>query len=444
MSTKLDYTQVIKAVYDETNNALKITGGGGGGSGTVTSVDITVPSILSVSGNPITTSGTLAVTLVNESANTVFAGPTSGGAATPTFRSIVSADVPTLNQNTTGTASNITASSNSTLTTLSVLSLPGSQVTGTVPTATNFSGSLSGDVSGTQSATSVNKINGVSLAGLATGILKNTTGTGAPSIAIAADFPILNQNTTGTATNITASSNSTLTTLSALSLPGSQVTGNISGNSANVTGTVAIVNGGTGQTTANTAFNALSPMTTLGDITYEDATPKAVRLAGNTTATKQFLTQTGNGTISAAPSWGVLVSGDIPNNAANTTGTASNITASSNTTLTSLGTSTSTFTLTGGLILTTRTITANLTIDTTTTDYFILCNQSGAITITLPTPVNGRVLVIKDISGTANTNNITLARHASEKIEGLAASKLLQTNFGSWTFTTDGTDWWMV
>jgi hypothetical protein len=65
----------------------------------------------------------------------------------------------------------------------------------------------------------------------------------------AADVPTLNQNTTGTAANITASSNSTLTTLSALSLPGSQVTGNISGNAGNVTGTVAVANGGTGLTT---------------------------------------------------------------------------------------------------------------------------------------------------------------------------------------------------
>lgn len=64
-----------------------------------------------------------------------------------------------------------------------------------------------------------------------------------------ADVPTLNQNTTGTAANITATSNSTLTTLSALSLPGSQVTGNISGNAANVTGIVAVANGGTGTST---------------------------------------------------------------------------------------------------------------------------------------------------------------------------------------------------
>ena len=35
--------------------------GGGGGSGTVTSVALTVPAALAVSGSPITTSGTLAI-----------------------------------------------------------------------------------------------------------------------------------------------------------------------------------------------------------------------------------------------------------------------------------------------------------------------------------------------------------------------------------------------
>lgn len=68
--------------------------GSGGGGGTVTSVALTVPSILSVSGSPVTTSGTFAVTLATQTANTVFAGPTTGGAATPTFRALVKADLP--------------------------------------------------------------------------------------------------------------------------------------------------------------------------------------------------------------------------------------------------------------------------------------------------------------------------------------------------------------
>lgn len=64
------------------------------GTGTVTSVAMTVPAIFSLSGSPITSSGTLAVTLATQSANTVFAGPTSGGATTPAFRALVNADFP--------------------------------------------------------------------------------------------------------------------------------------------------------------------------------------------------------------------------------------------------------------------------------------------------------------------------------------------------------------
>jgi hypothetical protein len=66
------------------------------GTGTVTSVGFTAPSIFSVSGSPITTAGTIALSLVNEAANTVFAGPASGGPGIPTFRSLVAADIPSL------------------------------------------------------------------------------------------------------------------------------------------------------------------------------------------------------------------------------------------------------------------------------------------------------------------------------------------------------------
>lgn len=57
---------------------------------------------------------------------------------------IQAGDVPTLNQNTTGTAANVTASSNGTLTTLSALSLPSSQVTG-LGTAAALNVPASGD-----------------------------------------------------------------------------------------------------------------------------------------------------------------------------------------------------------------------------------------------------------------------------------------------------------
>jgi hypothetical protein len=62
--------------------------------GTVTSVAATLPNIFSLAGSPITTSGTLAITLATQSANRVWAGPTTGSAAAPTFRALVDADIP--------------------------------------------------------------------------------------------------------------------------------------------------------------------------------------------------------------------------------------------------------------------------------------------------------------------------------------------------------------
>lgn len=64
--------------------------------GTVTSVGLSLPSMFSVSGSPVTSSGTLSASLANQNANLVFASATSGSLAQPTFRSLVSADIPVL------------------------------------------------------------------------------------------------------------------------------------------------------------------------------------------------------------------------------------------------------------------------------------------------------------------------------------------------------------
>jgi hypothetical protein len=61
-----------------------------------------------------------------------------------------------------------------------------------------------GDVGNSTAQWNANQINGVSLAGLATGIVKNTTTTGVPSVAVAGDCPTLNQNTSGNAGTATA------------------------------------------------------------------------------------------------------------------------------------------------------------------------------------------------------------------------------------------------
>ena|GEM_PF-3571892 len=61
---------------------------------------------------------------------------------------------------------------------------------------------LAGDLAGTAASPTVAKLSGVSLAGLTTGLLKNTTGTGVPSIATAADIPDISA-TYATATALT-------------------------------------------------------------------------------------------------------------------------------------------------------------------------------------------------------------------------------------------------
>jgi hypothetical protein len=139
---------------------------------------------------------------------------------------------------------------------------------------------------------------------LATGILKSTTTTGALSIAVAADFPTLNQNTTGSAATLTTpraiygnnfDGSAALTQVIASTYGG---TGNgftkFSGATTaektyslpDVTTTILTTNaavtigqGGTGQTTATAAFNALSPITSTGDLIIGNGTNSATRLA---------------------------------------------------------------------------------------------------------------------------------------------------------------------
>lgn len=64
----------------------------------VTSVALAMPSdLFTVSGSPVTSTGTLTATVKTQVANTVWAGPTTGVDASPAFRSLVSADIPAIN-----------------------------------------------------------------------------------------------------------------------------------------------------------------------------------------------------------------------------------------------------------------------------------------------------------------------------------------------------------
>jgi len=85
--------------YDRTANRWQVSENGGAwttllkeGAGVVTSVGLSAPAQFVVTGSPVTSSGTLALAWNTQTANTVMAGPASGGAAVPTFRALVTAD----------------------------------------------------------------------------------------------------------------------------------------------------------------------------------------------------------------------------------------------------------------------------------------------------------------------------------------------------------------
>jgi len=67
----------------------------GSSTGTVTSIGLSLPGMFTVSGSPVTTSGTLTATMANQPANTLWSGPSSGAAAPPTFRALTATDLST-------------------------------------------------------------------------------------------------------------------------------------------------------------------------------------------------------------------------------------------------------------------------------------------------------------------------------------------------------------
>jgi len=80
----------LKAAIDALEIAIA-----GSSSGTVTSVGLTLPNIFTVTNSPVTASGSLTATFTSQAANRFFASP-NGSAGTPTFRSLVSGDLPVI------------------------------------------------------------------------------------------------------------------------------------------------------------------------------------------------------------------------------------------------------------------------------------------------------------------------------------------------------------
>ena len=277
------------------NQAVSLTGSGTTTiSGTypnftISSADQYTGTVTGVTGtSPVSSSGGTAPAIslasgygdtqnpyASKTANYVLASP-NGIAGVPTFRALVASDVPTLNQNTTGSAATLTTgrtisiSGDLSYTSPSFDGSANVTAVGTLATVNanvgsftyasitvNGKGLITAASSGTAPVTSVTATSPVSSSGGTTPAISLASGygdtqnpyasktanyflsapngsAGVPSFRaiVAADIPTLNQNTTGTASN--------------------------------VTGTVALANGGSGQTTAQAAMNAFAGAVTSG------------------------------------------------------------------------------------------------------------------------------------------------------------------------------------
>jgi len=301
-------------------NLLNKANQGGSGSGTVTSVNVSGGTTgLTTSGGPVTTSGTitLAGTLDVDNGGTGAATAsgartnldvpsTSGSGATGTWGISVSGNA--------GTVTNGVYTTGSYADPTWITSIAGSKVSGNITgqagsvanaltAGTGISYSVGTTYDGSVAVTINNSApdQTVSLTG-GTGI--STSGT-YPSFTITNTLPdqvvaLTGAGTTsisGTYPNFTITSNDqyvgTVTsvsgtgTVNGISLSGTVTSSGsltLGGTLSNVslttqvTGTLPIANGGTGQTTASAAFNALSPVTSTGDLIIGNGANSSTRL----------------------------------------------------------------------------------------------------------------------------------------------------------------------
>lgn len=242
------------------------------GAGTVTSVGLAAPGIFTVSGSPVVAAGTLTLTLATQTANVVWAGPAAGAPATPTFRTLVAADLP---------------------------ALPATGLTGIVPVANGGTGLASGTSGGVLGYTAA--------------------GTLASSVALTANQIVLG-----------GGAGATPTPLGSLGTTSTVLHGNAAGApsfaavnlTTTVTGTLPVANGGTGMTSGTSGgipyFSATNTLASSALLT-------ANRLvlgggAGTAPATPLALgtsTQVLHGNAGGAPTWGAVtlttdVTGTLP------------------------------------------------------------------------------------------------------------------------------------
>ena len=369
------------------------------GSGTVTSVNLNAPAMFVTSGGPITGSGTLVLTFATVAANLFLVGPTTGAAAVPTQRAMVFADMP-VSGITAGayTSINATVNAQGVITAIANGGAGGGAGTVTSVNVTAFTGITvsGGPITGSGTIVLATTLSGV-LKGNGTGFVVATAGT---------DY-------------LTPSGNGSALT----ALTGANVSGNIPGNAANVTGTVVVANGGTGAVTLTGLLKGN------GTLAFTAAT-----------AGTDYLTPSGNGSLLTALNATQLTSGTVPT-ARQGTGVANNTTflRGDQTWVTPAGSGTVTsvnvasfagITSSGGPITGSGTITLSTTLSgvlkgngtgfvvaTAGTDYLAPAGDGSGLTNLTAANIAGGVTVIHGGTGlSAVTLGDTLYASATNKI----------------------------
>ena len=399
-----------------------------------------------------------ALLVVDQAANVVYAGPTAGPAAPTSFRSLVNADLP---------ASGVTANTYGSSSAIPILTVNAKGVITSATTA-GFTGGLSYQGSWNASTNTPTLVSSTGVNGYyyVVSVAGSTNLNGITDWQIG-DWAIFN----GTIwqkidqTNLVSSVNGQV--------------GAVSIGYADLAGTIptwAIANGGTGQTTAGAAFNALSPITTTGDLILGNGANSATRLGIGTNgylltvvggtaawaaAPAAGVTSFAGGTTGLTPASvttgaislaGTLVVGNGGTGATTLTGYVkgtgtSALTASStipNTDITGLGTmstqNANSVAVTGGAIDGTT-----IGVTTASTGAFTTVSASGVITSTVltgtaPFTVASTTQVANLNAATAGTaGSATTATTATNLAGGVASQIPYQTGAGATAFIANGT-----
>jgi alpha-tubulin suppressor-like RCC1 family protein len=263
-----------------------VSGGGGGGGGTVTSVDISSSSDgLSISGGPIINSGTINMSLANDLA--AVEGLTGTGGVERTAED-------------TWSTYPITSSGKALLAGENAATQRMTLGLGFLATLNTVSGGASGTIAdGTITNDDIAASAGIVDSKLAT---------------ISSEGKVANTATTATSSS---SQNTIVARDNSGNFSAGVITATLNGNASNVSGTVAIANGGTGATNASSAFEALSPLVSQGDLLMAGGNGNDARLPGNTSTTRQFLMSQGTGSSANNPTWTTMTATDLPAHSAN-------------------------------------------------------------------------------------------------------------------------------